>query len=232
MLPEPPELTLIDGVPHFRGLALETRQVDVAGVSFSIAGLRDAAGLLDEPDFARDFIEHDRAPYGLELWPAAIMLAQFVLQEDPGRHRHALELGCGLGLVGLAATIAGWRVRVTDHDGTALQFAAYNARRNNIAVHAYALLDWRTPPPQPTYPRIFAGDVLYQLVDHAPILNGLSALLSPGGVALIADPCRGVADPFDALARRHGFSVDITPAQSTNQKGEPVRGRIFRLTKP
>ncbi len=231
MIPEPPELTQINGAWHYRGLKLETRRVEIAGSVYNIAALKDAADLLDEPDFAKEFIEHDRAPYGMELWPAAIMLAQFILTHDPGEGREALELGAGLGLVGLAATHAGWHVRVSDHESTSLQFAAYNARLNDVPISDYTLLDWHTPPPQPQYPRIFAADVLYQLVDHAPILKCLHALLENGGTAIISDPCRGVADGFEMLAQQSDFSIKTQKSQALNQQGETVCGRIFILTK-
>lgn len=229
MRPEPPELTSINGAWHFRGLPLETRKVELARAVYRLAALKDAADLLDEPDFAKRFIEQDLAPYGMELWPAAIMLARYILTCDPGHDREALELGAGLGLVGLAATRAGWRVCVSDHEPVSLQFAAYNAQLNDIAIHDYAVLDWHAPPPTPKYARIFAADILYQLIDHEPILKCLRTMLAAEGTALIADPRRGVADRFEALAKNHGFSVATIETEAHNQQGETVRGRIFKL---
>jgi len=231
MKPEPPQLQWIDGVPHFRGLKVETRAIEIGRETFRILALNDAADLLDEPDFARQFLEHDRAPYGMELWPAATMLAEYILANDPGKHREALELGAGLGLVAMAATRAGWRVHLSDHEPTSLQFAACNASLNEIEIHDYALLDWHHPPAATRFPRIFAADVLYQLVDHAPILKCIDALLAADGVTLIADPCRGVADRFAEMAAQYNFCVDLIETAATNQRDEPVRGRIFRLTR-
>ncbi len=231
MKPEPPALDWIDGVPHFRGLKVETRAIEIGPTKWRILAIEDAADLLDEPDFAKHFIEDDRAPYGMELWPAATMLAEYILTNDPGHDREALELGAGLGLVAMAATRAGWRVHLSDHEPTSLQFAAYNAALNEIEIHDYAMLDWHHPPADTQYPRIFAADVLYQLVDHAPILKCLDALLAAGGVALIADPCRGVADRFAETAVDHGFCVELIETTATNHRNEPVRGRIFRLTR-
>jgi len=229
MKPDMPPLEWIDGIPHFRGLRIETRSIEIGSHLFRILALKDAAELLDEPDFAKQFIEEDRAPYGMELWPAATMLAEHILTSDPGDGREALELGAGLGLVAMAATRAGWRVHLSDHESTSLQFAAYNAALNEIDIHDYAMLDWHHPPTGLSYPRIFAADVLYQLVDHTPILKCVDALLAPEGVALIADPCRGVADRFADMAADHGFAVELIETSATNQLDEPVRGRIFCL---
>ena len=198
MKPEPPALEWIDGIPQFRGLKVETRAIEIGPTKWRILALEDATDLLDEPDFAKHFIDDDRAPYGMELWPAATMLAEYILTNDPGHDREALELGAGL---------------------------------NEIEIHDYEMLDWHHPPAETQFPRIFAADVLYQLVDHAPILKCLDTLLAGGGVALIADPCRGVADRFAETAVDHGFRIELIETTATNQRDEPVRGRIFRLTR-
>lgn len=229
MKPEPPPLEWIDGTPHFRGLAVETREVTVGPRTYRLLGLRDAADLLDEPDYAKQFVEDDLAPYGMELWPAATMLARYIAEHDPGHGRQAIELGAGLGLVAMAATQAGWHVTVTDHEPTSLAFAACNASLNDVEHHDYDLLDWNEPPTERRYVRVFAADVLYQLVDHAPLLRCLDALLRPDGTSLIADPCRGVADRFPDLATEAGFALEIIETKAANHAGETVKGRIFRL---
>ena len=218
-----------DGVAYFRGLRAEHRVVAVAGNTFRLAALEDAADLLDEADFAKSFLEEDRAPYGLELWPAAIMLAEYVLLNGQDAGRQAIELGCGVALVSIAAARTGWRVIATDHEPTALRFAEYNASLNNAGIEAYELLDWHHPPKGRRFERILATDVLYQLVDHRPILQCLEKLLLPGGEALVADPNRGVADRFPSMAKSHGFEVTVRPAAAPGPTGRPVAGRIFRL---
>ena len=218
-----------DGVAYFRGLRAEHRVVLVAGNRFRLVALEDAADLLDEADFAKSFLEEDRAPYGLELWPAAIMLAEYILLNGQDVSRRAIELGCGVALGSIAAARAGWRVIATDHEPTALQFAEYNAGLNNAGIEAYELLDWHHPPEGRRFERVLAADVLYQLVDHHPFLRCLNTLLSPGGEALVADPNRGVADRFPALAESHGFKVTVRAATAPGPTAKPVAGRIFRL---
>ena len=218
-----------DGVACFRGLRAEHRVVSVGGNTFQLAALEDAADLLDEPDFAKWFLEEDRAPYGLELWPAAIMLAEHILLNGRNAGRQAIELGCGVALVSIAAARAGWRVIATDHEPISLRFAEYNAALNNPGIEAYELLDWHHPPKGRRFERVLAADVLYQLVDHHPLLRCLDALLSPTGEALVADPNRGVADRFPAMAKSHGFEITVRAAAAPGPTGKPVEGRIFRL---
>jgi len=233
----------IDGRAYFRGLPVERHVVTLAGKDssstpwvFEIAGVKDAADLLDQPDFAKRFVEDDLAPYGLELWPAARMLAEHVVRGEPGAGRSAIELGCGLALVSVAAALSGWRILATDNDQTSLRFAEYNAGKNNAEIVGFELLDWNHPREAVLpllqgrrFDRVFAADVLYQLVDHAPILRCIDQLLAPDGVAVVADPNRGVADRFETTARDHGFIVEIEPASATDRHGKTVAGRVFAL---
>lgn len=219
----------VNGSPHYRGLGIRFHTITLAGRALTVAALADAADLLDQDDYARKFIEEDRAPYGLELWPASIMLAEHVLAAEPGRGRRALELGCGLGLVAMAATIHGWQVIATDHEESALQFARHNAGANSIAVPAFELLDWREPPQNREFDLILAADVLYQLVDHAPILTCVKHLLAPTGRALIVDPNRSVADRFPELAEAAGFEVSVTPVATTHPVIRSPTGRLYTL---
>ena len=226
----------IDGTAYFRGLPLERHSITLAGpggigqVTFDLVALKDAADLLDHHDFARRFLEQDMAPYGVEFWPASRMLADYILQGQPGANRQAIELGCGLGLVSIAAARAGWRVTATDHDPTSLRFARFNAKANNVSIAAFEVLDWRNPLTTRRYDNVFAADVLYQLTDHKPILSCVDTLLTDQGVALIADPNRRIADRFESTARDHGFNVSVISASAPNALGKTVQGRIFRLT--
>jgi SAM-dependent methyltransferase len=203
--------------------------VSVAGTTFEIAGVKDAADLLDQPDFAERFLEEDIAPYGLELWPSARMLAERILRDEPGDGRTAIELGCGLGLASIAAAIRGWRVVATDNELTSLRFAELNAAKNDAKVDGFELLDWRHPLQRRRFDRVFAADVLYQLVDHSPLLRCIEQLLAPEGVAILADPNRGVADRLPALAQEHGFAVDVQPTSAVGCGEKTVPGRVFTL---
>ena len=218
-----------DGEPSFRGFPVERRRIAVGDMEIELAGLKDAADLLDDPECARRFIEEDIAPYGMELWPSASMLAAHILAGESGRGRHALELGCGLGLIAIAATKQGWRVTATDNEPMSLRFAAHNARRNGVSVAEFSALDWHEPPRGRRFTRIFGADLLYQKTDHVPILACLDVLLSEEGIALLADPNRGVADGFESTAGEVGFASTIIEASCTDDRGRRAHGRIFEL---
>ncbi|MFQ5591042.1 MAG: methyltransferase, partial [Phycisphaerae bacterium] len=213
----------------FRGLRVHHTDVSAGGRTFRIARLQDAADLLDDPEFARRFTEEDVAPYGVELWPSAIMLAEHILAKSHPAPRKAVELGAGVGLGSIAAAAAGWRVVATDNDPTALRFAAYNAAINGVQIERFELLDWRRAPRSRDCSYVFAADVLYQSSDHAVLLRCIDALLAYGGTGVIVDPNRGVADPFQSIACKAGFEVTVAAARASWLTGEPITGRVFTL---
>jgi len=225
-----PFLDWVDGAPYFRGLPVVRHVLTIADHRFELFGVKDAADLLDLPDYAERFTSEDVAPYGMELWPSARMLAGHLLAGDAGRGRRAIELGCGLGLVAIAATAAGWSVTATDNEPTSLRFTEFNSERNNVVLQSVVRLDWQEPHTLGRFDLVLAADVLYQLVDHGPLLRCVDTLLADGGVALVADPNRTIADRFEKLATDGGFAVK-TIATSTElpEDNRRVSGRIFEL---
>ncbi|MFQ5463096.1 MAG: methyltransferase [Phycisphaerae bacterium] len=222
--------TWVDGKRFFRELPIVTHTLEIGNTGFLIDGIADAAALLDFPDYAKRFVEDNVAPYGMELWPASKMLAEWVIAERPGRGQEALELGCGLGLVSVAAARCGWQVTATDNDPTSIAFARHNAEKNGVQFASTMLLDWNRTLQAGPFERILAADVLYERMDHAPLLGCIRQLLAPSGMAAIADPNRRIADSFPETAEGLGFQVAVTLAATCNHGGEPVRGRVFRIS--
>src|SRR6202158_3790574 len=137
--------------PHDAIQRLLHESVLVEGHSFKIMRPADSDELLDHPSVRAAFAADEYMPYWTDLWPAARMLAKAILRETWPAGLEALEIGCGLGLPGIAALAKGLRVTFSDYDGTALRFAADNARANGFADFQTLQLDWRYPPP-PQYP--------------------------------------------------------------------------------
>ena len=219
----------VEGQPRFRGLPVVLHRVMVTGRMVEIAALKDAAALLDDPEYGQRFIDQDFAPYGMELWPSAIMLANHVVATDSPGSGTAIELGCGMGLASIALALAGWNITATDHDEMSLRFAQHNADRNGAAVRAFERLDWRLPPAHMAFDRVFAADVLYQRVDHAILLGCIDQLLARGGLVTIADPNRGVADRFPEAAERAGYCVATHLTEATIPGDRPSSGRIYEM---
>lgn len=172
----------------------------------------DAYALLDRmiAQEARKGPRSERFPYWAELWPASVGLARWFceqqLEAPPGGVR---ELGCGVGLVGVALARLGWRVEATDFVETALVFATHNARANQAGErHGTAYLDWRHPVGLPSS-CLVASDVVYEQQNHPYLCKVLHHLLLPGGRFFLADPQRPAARRFVAILEQQGYGHQI-----------------------
>ena len=190
--------------------------------------------LLDHPAVRATFAATGYMPYWADLWPAARMLAKAVLREPwpSDGNLAAVEVGCGLGLAGIAALSRGLRVTFSDCDELAVTFAAGNARLNGFTEFATAVVDLRAPPPGMTYPIILGSDLLYEAAMVDPLVRFLDAVLVPGGLALIADPDRPSARTFCREAADAGLVVVPVFARAGEPGGERTKGTIYRITKP
>lgn len=135
----------------------------------------------------------ERIPYWADLWPSADGMVRWLFSGlAPRRPGSALELGCGLGLVGMAALRLGWRIDLGDRDPDAVALAGRNLAANGLDPRRARLVDWRDPP-DARYDSILAADILYEQAFAEPLTHFLSAALAPGGRAYLAEPGRPVA---------------------------------------
>jgi predicted nicotinamide N-methyase len=161
--------------------------------------------LVEQGDAAQP---HLADPYWSKLWPAAGFLAQAVSKSRIQSPKSCLELGCGSGLVGLAALAAGFDVTFSDYVPLAVELALENAARNGFERARGLVLDWRQPPAQ-TYPFILAADVTYDRANIRPLLGTLERMLAPGGQVWLGDAGRGPAAEFLTQAQDRGWSVQL-----------------------
>ncbi len=163
---------------------------------------RSADDLISEDDFERD----ERLPYWADLWPSSLVLAGRLLEEPRGGTM--LELGCGLGLVTIAATRAGWNVMATDYYDDALRFTRANGWSNLGAEPKTRLVDWRDLPADlGTFDRVVAADVLYERAYARVVAEVLARTIAVGGDAIIADPGRVATPEFLVECGKRGLYV-------------------------
>lgn len=179
--------------------------IRVGGRDLVLEKPRKADDLISEADFAHD----ERLPYWADLWPSAASLAQHLLVVDPApKGARALELGCGLGLVTIAAQLAGYDVTATDYYEDALLFTARNALRATGTVPAVRMVDWRAMPDDlGRFDLVLAADVLYELKYGSLVARVIRQTLAPGGRAYVADQGRLAMGAFLEEADRLGLRV-------------------------
>ena len=124
-----------------------------------------------------------------------------------------LELGCGVGLAGIAAARAGGQVMMTDYEPDALDFARLNAAENLPEAKLrrtvrFAVLDWRTPYEGERYPLVIGSDIIYDRSLFEPLLVRFDECLTLRGRVILTDPDRSIGRAFLEHARRQGFVVE------------------------
>lgn len=166
---------------------------------------RSAEDLISETDFERD----ERLPYWAELWPSSTVLGHFIADAQLPASR-IIEIGCGIGLVSVAAALAGHQVVGTDYYAEALLFARANAFRNLGREIETRVIDWREIPDDlPQFDIVLASDVLYESRYAELVARTIERMLLPGGRAYVADPGRIAAGAFVTACEALGFTTGI-----------------------
>lgn len=187
--------------------------------------LSDAVDAGQDGDGAAD-------PYWCLVWAAAPHTAELIVAHDWPPAATALEIGCGVGLPGIAAELHGLNVTYSDYSQPAVAQALENARANGIADPQGLVLDWKRPTDQ-SFDLIFGSDVLYDRQNHQPVLNVLSKMLAPDGQAWLGDMGRYALEGFVRLATDSGWQLSIV-----DEKGDQLPGprhqsfQLLKLTRP
>ena len=193
-----------------------TENLELGGRSLTIVHPPDAAELIDEEAF-----EHEEfLPYWAELWPSAVALGR-TLAALPLDGLRVVELGCGLAVPSIAASLGGARVLATDWSPDALAYAARNACANDAELETLRLA-WAEPGElvaRAPYDLVVAADVLYERRNVAQLLALLPLL---GTDVLLADPGRPALAAFlDGAAAQWEIAEQRAP--------ELPRGGLYRL---
>ncbi|MGE3315706.1 MAG: methyltransferase [Planctomycetaceae bacterium] len=202
-----------------------TREIGIAGRSFRVTLPTSPDAFLDDPEVLDESRRNDYMPYWPYLWPASLPMSEAVVRAGWRTGTEILEVGAGIGFVGLVALSCGHRVTFSDYRGEAVDLALYNARQNNLSGASGEVIDWNNPPNGERFAVILGCDVLYERRNHEPILGLLSTMLDSDGVAWFGDAGRDHASAFVAMARDAGYHVELR-----DENGEPLeKPRVGRF---
>lgn len=190
------------------GYDVARRSVDLGPLRVELFQVADPNALSDSVD-PETFAEDERFPYWAELWPSGFALARFVARLALAPGVPALELGCGLGLAGVAAALRGAQVLFSDFDPDALAFARANHALNLGSPGQVQLVDWRDPPEGLGSALVLASDVLYERRFLAPLIATLRRVVASGGVAYLAEPGRKIAENTVERLEAQGFTREL-----------------------
>jgi predicted nicotinamide N-methyase len=129
-------------------------------------------------------------PLWSKIWPASIVLADYMahLKVDPAKR--FLEIGAGMGLVSVVATHWGHNFTLTEHNDHALDFARANALINECSALVIRKLDWNEPDLQHLFDYIVGSELLYKAESFQPLLKLFKKLLKPTGEVILAGEIR------------------------------------------
>lgn len=140
-------------------------------------------------------------PFWAQTWTSGVILAGLLARCSLHGVR-VLELGCGLGLVGIAAARAGGRVTVNDRSKLALAFTALNADENRLAVETVQC-EWQSPQALEVHgpwDLVLGSDILYDERSAYALTALLDRVVAADGEVWITDPGRDAASAFLASA--------------------------------
>jgi predicted nicotinamide N-methyase len=157
------------------------------------------------------------------------VLAAHLLGVD-GRGQRLLELGCGSGVVAVAASRAGFDVVATDYYEDALRFTRANTWRATGVECATRLVDWRAMPPDlGHFDLVVASDVLYEPRYATLVAQAIAHTLARGGLALVTDPGRLAAPAFVEAAIALGLDVREPELVDLTANGVAQRIRVYGM---
>lgn len=195
--------------PDTSALPTHRISVDIDDLRFELEVVRDVDPLLDFY-VERHADDVDMIPYYAELWQSGVALAKYLALPGQGlAGQRACELGCGLGLPSLVAARRGAMVTATDYHPHNEPYLRRNLELNGITGVAYAALDWAAPPATGQYSLVFGSDLLYEERKVPVLLDCATALCSPAGRIIIADPGRRHLQAALSGFRDRGFRETI-----------------------
>ena len=215
-------------------LGFQTRQevLDVEGLYVELSIITNTDELMDrliaQGEQHEDVLD-ERIPYWADLWPSALALGRYLIQENiirPGLT--VTEMGCGLSLPGIIAGRLGASVTLTDYLPSALDFARHNWEQNLSEPARFVLMDWRQPGPALAADLLIASDVAYERRAFEYLPHAFRTLCKPGGTILVSEPNRAIAAPFFSGLAGQGFQVQHRTLEGIYNK-LPYRVNVYRL---
>lgn len=213
----------VGGLP----IALCRREVSLAmkGGETLVSFLATEGGNLEELVERLGVLEH-RWPYWLEEWPAAYVLAEFVLQRPSLISGSVLDVGCGSGFIATALKGVADDIMSADFNPDACRLA----RRNTGIASSVVCADYRSSPFKGRFKTILMADLAYQPDMAKAIADFLEAGLEPGGTAWMGDPGRSAFQRFMAGLEKEGWIV--VDSMHSPSRAEWAACKIYSVTKP
>jgi len=212
----------MDSLEEFqRRYETETRAVGVRGRRFDFLVPARLEAFIDPDDVFRNF------PLWSKIWEASLVLADFLAGMVPEPGRRLLEIGAGVGFVGVVAAAFGHRMTITEINPHALDFIRANCLINGISQAAVVRLDWNSPDLKDRFDTIVGSEVVYHERDFDALQNLFNRMLKPGGEMLFCSEIRNVTlDFYRRLQSSYRLSAQKKTIRSEEQEIPMILCRV------
>ena len=175
----------------------EEKSLKIRGRPFTLLTPKSIEEYIDPENPLQDF------PLWAKAWEASWVLADFLAGLPAEPEKRFLEIGCGLGLVGVVAASFGHKVVMTEHNPDALPFARANAELNHCSGVEVIDLDWHSPSLYGRFDYIVGSEVVYHEKDFEPLKNLFERLLKPEGEVILCEGIRKTSLGFFKEMQHH-----------------------------
>ncbi len=176
------------------GYKTESIERTIGTRRLTLRQVKDLQNWIDRDALLRD--DTPEPPYWALIWTGAQSLARYVEASVECTDRTVLDLGCGLGLTGIVASLKGGRVTFADLEPQALAFARVNAALNGCGGYRTQQLDFRYDTLDGRFSLILGAEIVYDRPLFPALIDFLLRHLSVDGTALLADAHRTNTDGF------------------------------------
>lgn len=125
-------------------------------------------------------------PFWAKVWESSFLLAYFLGRRPVVLGQRMLEIGGGIGAVGIYAAMCGHNVTITDINEDALLFARANVLLNGVARAQVQKLDWNEANLPDPYDVIVGAEVIYDRESYPLLVNFLRRAIVPKGMIFLA----------------------------------------------
>ena len=207
----------------------EPFDLTIGSQQLALLRVKDLERWVDREALLRD--ETEEPPYWAYLWTGALTLARYVEEHIDCRDLSVLDLGCGLGVTGIIASLKGGHVTFADKEPPAVAFAMMNAQMNNCPLFAARTLDFICDTLDTQFSLILGAEILYDRPTFPALVAFLQHHLTPQGRAVFADARRTNTEEFYCQLDNAGLQWTREEIQEREDK-LPLNVGIVTIRKP
>ncbi len=168
-------------------------------------------------------------PLWAKIWEASWILADYMAAASPDPDKHVLEIGGGIGLVGITAAAFGHCITMTESDDHAINFAKANAELNRVNNLEIGKLDWNKPSIDNRFDMIIASEVVYKEKDFKPLENLFKTYLASMGEIVLASGMRNTTMAFFNYLSQN-YDIHARKKTLRSEDDEKITVVIARMT--